>query len=1258
MNDFENNFALQLFHFSDQEANTTSTELAPNLSAVLNALRAQDIDGDGTDGYVHTLTLSSGDAWIPGLFYSASETIYGAPGAADILIQNELGVQAISFGNHEFDQGTGIIAELISGDIDFGDDDPADFQPFEGANFPYLAGNLDYSQDANLAPLATADGQNVADIAGQVSGTALVTTDGGETIGLVSAVVPTIDDGLTSPGPDLIVLPESNDLTDLAAVIQEDVDALLAANPDLDKIILLSHQQLLSREVELAGLLEGVDIIMAGGSNSVLLDENDAGFDGEAADEVYPIFVDGADSNPVAVVNTDAAYNYVGRLVIDFDENGVIIPESYDAEISGAYETSDAGVARVGAEGLADPEIVEIAQLVEDTIVEGESTFFAVTTEFLNAERAGGGTDGVRTQETNLGNLTADANLSYVQQFDDEVVFSFKNGGGIRANIGQIVQPAGDGDPQRLPPEGVPGAKPEGGISQNDINDTLAFNNGLTLLSLTTQQIVDTVEATLENYTSLEQSAGGWGQFAGLRFSFSPDLPAGDRIVDAALVDEETGEIIAELVRNGEVVDNGDTTFRTVTLNFLANGGADGLPVTNPDEDGFDADIAAATNRVDLVNDENPVFDGGATFAATGSEQDALAEYLLAEFGNEEGDPTVDLVDTTPRLDARIQNLDFRAGDVFDDREIAETATAVIGEDAVVSASDVTITGSAADVAVSGLGGGVSLLGDAGATLVFGAESLTFDDAVWRADDSVSALTVGQMYYTAFGRLADVGGATFWANLLDTSIITASDLADVLVGSSEFSDKNGEDLSDEAFVDALVANANATDLFEEAELDAFVAALADGSASRSDVFLEIATSDAVGEATEAVLGGGVIVNADDRIALPLDEFRVLPYLQQPTEDGMLVTWFTENEAPGELVVSGGGLAEPLVFTSTPEYQSLLEYREPALEDAIENDYPILANTNYKHSVMLTGLEAGTTYDYSVTQNEAEFSAQLTTSPGDDWQQIRFVALADSETEPRGATQIRDWTPGVQAEDSLGRPDNLPTDSSGRDLYLLNQTDGYAQNVRIIDERNPDLVVMPGDLIQGGGYQFAWDEFFRHNAGEFDDLLTETPLLPALGNWENFSAINGGYGISEDFNSVAFGRSKYKTYFDMPSNGTDSHQDNYYRLDYGPITFITLDSSNGEPDVAGDERGDRNAPNSDTNTNIDAAEYRANNDNEFTDGTDLSDFNEGSIQAAWLEEQLADARANGQIVFVQYHHASYTSGTHGIPNSGLDGIDGG
>ena len=143
------NFQLQLLHIADQEAGVSALDDALNLSAVLSAL---------ADDYANTLKLSSGDAIIPGLFFSASEEAFGGAGRADILIQNELGFQAIALGNHEFDLGTGLLADLIGGTID----DPATpdvDESFVGTAFPYLSSNLDFSTDENLAGLVVSDDQ-------------------------------------------------------------------------------------------------------------------------------------------------------------------------------------------------------------------------------------------------------------------------------------------------------------------------------------------------------------------------------------------------------------------------------------------------------------------------------------------------------------------------------------------------------------------------------------------------------------------------------------------------------------------------------------------------------------------------------------------------------------------------------------------------------------------------------------------------------------------------------------------------------------------------------------------------------------------------------------------------------------------------------------------------------------------------------------------------------------------------------------------
>jgi 2',3'-cyclic-nucleotide 2'-phosphodiesterase (5'-nucleotidase family) len=90
---------VQILHASDHEAGIAALEDAPRFSAVLNALR---------DDYGMTLTLMSGDLYIPGPFFSTTG------GQADIRIMNALGTQASVFGNHEFDLGTSVVGDLIA----------------------------------------------------------------------------------------------------------------------------------------------------------------------------------------------------------------------------------------------------------------------------------------------------------------------------------------------------------------------------------------------------------------------------------------------------------------------------------------------------------------------------------------------------------------------------------------------------------------------------------------------------------------------------------------------------------------------------------------------------------------------------------------------------------------------------------------------------------------------------------------------------------------------------------------------------------------------------------------------------------------------------------------------------------------------------------------------------------------------------------------------------------------------------------------
>ena len=91
-------YKLELFHINDQQTTSNSVlNNIPGLSAVLNALRQKD------SGANHSLFIGSGDTYIPGNFSEASDALYGVRSLGELQIQNELGLDAIAVGNHEFD---------------------------------------------------------------------------------------------------------------------------------------------------------------------------------------------------------------------------------------------------------------------------------------------------------------------------------------------------------------------------------------------------------------------------------------------------------------------------------------------------------------------------------------------------------------------------------------------------------------------------------------------------------------------------------------------------------------------------------------------------------------------------------------------------------------------------------------------------------------------------------------------------------------------------------------------------------------------------------------------------------------------------------------------------------------------------------------------------------------------------------------------------------------------------------------------------
>jgi len=353
------------------------------------------------------------------------------------------------------------------------------------------------------------------------------------------------------------------------------------------------------------------------------------------------------------------------------------------------------------------------------------------------------------------------------------------------------------------------------------------------------------------------------------------------------------------------------------------------------------------------------------------------------------------------------------------------------------------------------------------------------------------------------------------------------------------------------------------------------------------------------------------------------QFRVPPYVQNPTQREITVLWFSAQDEPGRLACSApeGG---KLVFEgkSTPRLAGALAYSEWEAKRFFDGKAP---PPPYLHEVRVKGLEAGTTYRYEVTQGKAAFRSTFRTAPAAD-APVRFCVYADSETEPESTGARVNW------------PD--PRKPDAKRPYLVDQTQGYAGHLSVLRQRRPDFIVIAGDICQSGGEQRDWDEFWRHNtaATDAESLADSVCILPALGNHDYYGDPGGdGYGSKKSEGAVA----KYLTYFRLPPNGARvrQHEGRYYRFDYGAVTLIALDVNNAPPH--GSEK--------DTNFSMLGEGEQG--------GGHAPDFHPGSDQHAWLARQLADAQKHSKFTFVTFHQCPYSSGPHGKkPGRGSRDVD--
>ncbi|XP_002092432.3 protein 5NUC isoform X2 [Drosophila yakuba] len=297
---------------------------------------------------------------------------------------NKLSPDAISLGNHEFDQN-------VEGLVPF----------LNAVEFPVLACNLNLTDVPELAATK------------QLANSTIIEKNGVK-IGVIGYLT-----------PDTKVLAFRNKVEYEEEIVSINAEAEKLKAQGINIIIALGHSGY-QKDQEIAKNCPEVDIVIGGHSHTFLdasqpvADPTDS--DPEAVRGPYPTTVVQASGKKVPVVQAYAYTKYLGKIHVQFDAEGNLI------EFDGAPILLNASIAQ-------EQDLLDLLDEYRPKLEELENMILGYTKVFLE------GGNICRMRECNLGNLVTDA-MIYSRvlenkggEFWTDTAIAFMQGGGIRSSI-------------------------------------------------------------------------------------------------------------------------------------------------------------------------------------------------------------------------------------------------------------------------------------------------------------------------------------------------------------------------------------------------------------------------------------------------------------------------------------------------------------------------------------------------------------------------------------------------------------------------------------------------------------------------------------------------------------------------------------------------------------------------------------------------------------------------------------------------------
>jgi 5'-nucleotidase len=496
-------------------------------------------------GKPYTVTVSAGD--MIGATPLISALFLDEP---TIEAMEEVGVEYNAVGNHEFDKGSAELLRMQDGGCArYAAKAPCAVQPFDGADFRFLAANVMRGDGSTLFP-----GTAIKDFGPVQIGFIGMTLK--ETVTLVT---PAGVAGLA--------------FADEAATAKAVVPALKAAGADA--IVLLIHQggrttggyndkscPNLDGDIMpiLARLDPAIDVVVSGHSHVAYICELPRAGGGR----------------PLLLTSAGRYGTLISDIRLTFAPNGMLQAHRADNVIvQGAAYTGATGEVPVHSAFPVYP-----PDMTTDALV----GLYAKAADPL-AARVVGTLDGPVTKIANEdrevigGNFIADAQLAATRRLGAQIAFS--NAGGVRADI-------------------VPG--PDGQVSYGQIFAMQPFGNSLVVKTLTGAQLKALLEQQFDSGTNTVQRPNMLLPSKGFFFAYDLSRPAGQRIVEMRLDGSAVDPKASYRVTVVNFLSSGGDNFTVLS------GGTDALDANIVDVDATETYLksGAKVPEVGRIDDRTP----------------------------------------------------------------------------------------------------------------------------------------------------------------------------------------------------------------------------------------------------------------------------------------------------------------------------------------------------------------------------------------------------------------------------------------------------------------------------------------------------------------------------------------------------------------------------------------------------------------------------------------------------------------------------